>query len=61
MKSTVLYNILTCFDKKKNRITVNQRFDVSNIILKIEVVCANVKVVIRVEDFEYIMSAFHSA
>ena len=46
---------------RKIRIKVNQHFDVSNIILKIEVVHANVKVVIRVEDFEFLMSTFHSA
>ena len=32
---------------RKIKITVNRRFDVSNIILKIEVVYANVKVVMR--------------
>ena len=32
---------------RKIRINVNRRFDVSNIILKIEVVYANVKVVMR--------------
>ena len=33
--------------KRKIKITVNRRFDVSNITLKIEVVYANVKVVMR--------------
>ena len=33
---------------RKIRINVNRRFDVSNIILKIEVVYANVKVVVVV-------------
>ena len=32
---------------RKIKIKVNRRFDVSNIILKIEVVYANVKVVMR--------------
>lgn len=32
------------------------RFDLSNIILKNDVVYVNVKVVIRVEDFEYVMN-----
>ena len=43
---------------RKVRIKVNRRFDVSNIILKIEVVYANVKVIVRVEDFEYLMVHF---
>ena len=49
--------------KRKIRIIVNQHFHVSNIIIKIERVYANVNVVIhvRVEDFEYIISAVHSA
>ena len=49
--------------KRKIRIIVNQHFHVSNIIIKIECVYANVNVVIhvRVEDFEYIISAVHSA
>ena len=37
---------------KKIKIKVNRRFDVSNIILKIEVVYANVKE--KVEDFEHL-------
>ena len=45
--------------KVKLRIKVSQRFDVPNIILKIEVVYANAKVVIRGEKFENIMAAFH--
>ena len=40
---------------RKIRINVNRAFDVSNIIFKIEVVYANVKVVIRVEDFKYLI------
>ena len=38
--------LLFCFLSMKNK-KVNRRFDVSNIILKIEVVYANVKVVTR--------------
>ena len=55
---------LSCLLKhfiRKIKIKVNRRFDVSNIILKIEVVYANVKVVMTVEDFEYLICAFRSA
>ena len=41
----VIYRII--YYSRKIKITVNRRFDVSNIILKIEVVYANVKVVKR--------------
>ena len=37
---------------KKNWKQVNRQFDVSNIILKIEIVYVNVKVEVRVENFE---------
>ena len=42
--------IMSCLLKhfiRKIKITVNRRFDVSNIILKIEVIYANVKVAMR--------------
>ena len=42
---------------KKNQKKVNRRFDVSNIILKIEIVYVNVKVVVRVEKFLNVMGA----
>ena len=41
----VVKNYFHFFYVRKIKITVNRRFDVSNIILKIEVVYANVKVI----------------
>ena len=60
---TFLHDRIKSFPLKhfevKIRIKVNQRFDVPNVIFKIEVVYAHVKVVIRGEKFENIMAAFH--
>ena len=49
-KTIEMNRIMSCLLKRfirKIKITVNRRFDVSNIILKIEIVYANVKVVMR--------------
>ena len=40
----------------QEKLELKLRFDLSNIILKNDVVYVNVKDVIRVEDFEYIMN-----
>lgn len=40
----------------QEKLELKLRFDLSNIILKNDVVYVNVKVVIRVEDFEYVMN-----
>ena len=47
---------------RKIKIKVNQSFAVSNIILKIEFVYGKCQSCYeRVEDFEYVICAFHSA
>lgn len=40
----------------QEKLELKLRFDLSNIILKNDVVYVNVKVVIRVEDFDYVMN-----
>ena len=44
------------FVSLQEKLELKLRFDLSNIILKNDVVYVNVKVVIRVEDFDYVMN-----
>ena len=60
--SIVLSDCELLVEARKINVKVNRRFDVSDIILKIDVVYANVKVAIReLKIFEYLICVFHSA